>query len=144
WVNLALIGPALDRDPALASMQPPATATMLQEYAIRDYAQRRAANSRTATDAEIDSVTRLNAVRTFDSYAIVADPRTDSAGFGAAVQLLEELRRAAVQTGALDAAFDAMPAASRNRFELVRLAAVERGELPPGLAEQIWPMQIGE
>lgn len=145
WVNFALVSDAFDRDPMLATYQAEATMTDLNAHAIRDFAAQRAAEGRTATAAEIDSVIRSDVVRSFEVYAIHGNPQVDSVAFIAAIRTLEELRQATIQRGGdVTAAFNDLPRATQDRFELVRLPAVSRSELPGNLSDQLWPLAVGE
>src|SRR5690606_29001034 len=145
WVNFALVGDALDRDPTLAQYEGDATRTDINAHAIRDYANQRREAGREATDAEIDSIVRTNSVRSFDVYSIHGDPRVDSVAFIDGIRLLERLREVSIANGGKVAeAFAALTPAEQDRFDLVRMPAVSRGELPGNLADQLWPMGVGE
>jgi hypothetical protein len=145
WVNFALVGDALDRDPTLAQYQEDATRTNLNAHAIRDYANLRKETGREATDAEIDSILRSNTVRSFDVYAIHGDPRVDSVAFIDGIRLLERLRDASIANGGdVAQAFSGLTRAEQDRFDLVRMPAVSRSELPGNLADQLWPLGVGE
>lgn len=145
WINFALVGDALDRDPTLSQYEGDATRTDLNAHAIRDYANQRREAGREATDAEIDSIVRTNSVRSFDVYSIHGDPRVDSVAFIDGIRLLERLREASIANGGKVAeAFAALTPAEQDRFDLVRMPAVSRGELPGNLADQLWPMGVGE
>ncbi len=145
WVDLALLSAALDADSTLAAYEAEAMATEIDAYAIRDFAARRSATGRSATAEEVDSVIRGDQVRSFEVYSIHGDPRVDSVAFIDAIRTLENLRQAAIAGGGdIRAAYEALPGATRERFDLVRLPAVSRRDLPGNLSEQLWPLAVGE
>ncbi|HRP08616.1 MAG TPA: hypothetical protein PLL69_09015 [Gemmatimonadales bacterium] len=144
WINLALLKSAMANDPDLSSYRDRATETVVGELAVIQFAEAAGRNSRAATDAEIDSVIRMNAVRTFDSYSIPVASPSDTASIASAVETVESLRRSAATLDSPSQAYDQLPAGVRQRFDLVRLGAVSRGELPPALAEELWKLKVGD
>lgn len=144
WIDLALFNSATRADPDLSGVRESSLEATIKDQAVLSYAERVGAEARAPTEAEADSVIRLNLVRTFDVYGIPVSRMADSAEFISAAGDLETFRGSVAQFDSPAQAFDQLPAATRNRFELVRLGAVGRGDLQEALAEELWKLRPGE
>jgi hypothetical protein len=130
----------LSQDPIASD----ATAQARQDSVVQRLIAARRDAARQPTRDEVDSIGRRDNVRVFRMYALAVIPG-DTASRITATAAFEALRDAALtaHTSPTEQT-DALDRTTRDALQITDLPAAERRDLPPALAEQVWPLRAGE